>query len=228
VGVPTPSKINAVLTTLLERKDNGCGKIVFCHYYTEIDLIEKLLHLADPSIQIAKFDGRVPNSKREAILSKPVTILLAQIKMCREGLNLQDNYSETYFTSPHFNPATEQQAVARCWRMGQQKEVHVFRYIMVGKPPNYREGMSYLSEASPRTMDMFSSALHEKKREFVKRMAVASASTAEASTAEASTAEASTAEASTAEASTAEASAAEASTAEASAAASSTAEASTT
>jgi ABC-type Zn2+ transport system substrate-binding protein/surface adhesin len=59
--------------------------------------------------------------------------------MCREGLNLQDNYSEAYLPSPHFNPATEQQAIARCWRIGQKKEVNVFRYIQSIGPLSEQE-----------------------------------------------------------------------------------------
>ena len=50
--------------------------------------------------------------------------------MCREGLNLQKHYSEVHFTSPHFNPSVEEQSIARCWRLGQQKPVYVFRYLM--------------------------------------------------------------------------------------------------
>ena len=106
------SKISAVVNTLIQRK-NGNGKIVFCHYYSEIDIFAKRLLLQ--GFTIAKFDGRVKNSDRARVLSEPVDVLLAQIKMCREGLNLQDNYSEVYFPSPHFNPATEEQAIARCW-----------------------------------------------------------------------------------------------------------------
>ena len=142
---PLPLKINAVLKTLLDRKANGCGKIVFCHYYAEIDTFAQKLWEADPSLHIAKFDGRVPTSQRAKVLNEPVDILLAQIKMCREGLNLQDHYSEAYLPSPHFNPATEQQAIARCWRMGQKKEVHVFRYVLwwaaaPQTPPPLEEG----------------------------------------------------------------------------------------
>jgi SNF2 family DNA or RNA helicase len=129
------SKVNAVVKTLLARKANGCGKIVFCQFYAEIDAYAACLGLADPTLRVAKFDGRVPVHERDALLQRPVDILVAQIKMCREGLNMQDNYSEVYFPSPHFNPATEQQAIARCWRMGQKKEVHVFRYRLGGMPP---------------------------------------------------------------------------------------------
>jgi SNF2 family DNA or RNA helicase len=170
------SKIDAILKTLVERKANGCGKIVFCRYYTEIDVIAERLRLADPTIRLAKFDGRVPNSKRASVLSEPVDILLAQIKMCREGLNLQAHYSEAYFPSPNFNPATEQQAIARCWRMGQQKEVHVFRYILGAMPPGPPLGVDAEQidlVGPPQTIDEFTTQLHVKKRELVDRMAIA-------------------------------------------------------
>jgi len=189
------SKINAVLKTLLERKANGCGKIVFCHYYAEIDAFAQQLAHADPTLRIATFDGRVPSAERDNILGTPVDILLAQIKMCREGLNLQAHYSEVYLPSPHFNPAIEQQAIARCWRMGQQKPVEVFRYLQGGAPPNPPSGASLNPSAQqvpsgaslegddlpmgpavlrgvPLTMDLFASQLHLKKQTFVTRMAL--------------------------------------------------------
>jgi SNF2 family DNA or RNA helicase len=186
----SPLKITAVIKTLLERRANDCGKIVFCHYYKEIDVLHEKLLQADPTLRIAKFDGRVPNSKRATVLNEPVDILIAQIKMCREGLNLQDHYSEVYFPSPDFNPATEQQAIARCWRIGQKKPVYVFRYLMGGMPPTPPQadiigGISSpetggvggcfacppgVQGAEPLTMDMFSTKLHEKKREFVQKM----------------------------------------------------------
>ena len=124
------TKIDAVIATLLERRANGCGKIVFCHYYAEIDMFASLLQ----GIQVGKLDGRTSKADREALLdptAPPVDILLAQIKMCREGLNLQEHYSEVYFPSPDFTPAVENQAIARCWRIGQKKPVHVFRYVMM-------------------------------------------------------------------------------------------------
>ena len=184
-----PLKITAVIQTLLDRKTNGCGKIVFCHYYTEIDVLYSKLLQAEPTLRLAKFDGRVPNSKRATILNEPVDILIAQIKMCREGLNLQDHYSEVYFPSPDFNPATEQQAIARCWRIGQKKPVHVFRFLMGGAPPGppLDEVDAEINDtddsvgghppgvegAPPLTLDIFSSQLHAKKREFVNKMTMA-------------------------------------------------------
>jgi len=162
------SKMNAVIKTLANRRDNKCGKIVFCHYYEEIDAIEKRL-LEAGFTNIRKFDGRVKNSQREKILSEPAEVLLAQIKICREGLNLQDNYSEVYFPSPHFNPAVEDQAIARCWRIGQTKEVNVFRYVMV----DTEEKEQAVLEAPLRqaySLDSYSAWLQSKKRERIARM----------------------------------------------------------
>jgi len=173
------SKINALIKTLLEHKDNGCGKIVFCHYYAEIDIIEKRL-LENPikQIKIGKFDGRVPPSQRYKVLNEPFDILLAQIKMCREGLNMQDNYSEVYFPSPDFNPAMEDQAIARCWRIGQTKEVHVFKYIIGGfRPPTTvteeqaaldRELTEHLLPSY--SLDSYSLLLQSKKRKLINKM----------------------------------------------------------
>ena len=53
-----------------------------------------------------------------------------QIQTGCEGLNLQDNFSEIYFTSPHWNPCVEDQAIARCHRIGQTKPVYVERFEM--------------------------------------------------------------------------------------------------
>ena len=123
------SKMDAIIKKILENKDNGNGKIIFCHFKEEIDTIEK--RLIDGGInKIAKFDGRVKNEDRNDILNEKNDVLLLQIQTGCEGLNLQENYSEIYFVSPHWNPAVEEQAIARCHRIGQKKEVFVHRFEM--------------------------------------------------------------------------------------------------
>ena len=47
-------------------------------------------------------------------------------------MNLQQ-YSEVYFTSPHWNPAVEDQAIARAHRIGQTKKVKVYRFLSILK-----------------------------------------------------------------------------------------------
>ena len=57
-------------------------------------------------------------------------VLIMQIMSGCEGLNLQE-YNQIYFTSPHWNPAVEDQAVARAHRIGQKKPVSVFRFVTI-------------------------------------------------------------------------------------------------
>jgi SNF2 family DNA or RNA helicase len=123
------SKLQSVVQQILERKGNGCGKLVFCHFRQEIDQMSKMLR--EGGIEsIATFDGRVKQSSRKNILNSNAEVLILQIQTGCEGLNLQENYSEIYFVSPHWNPAVEEQAIARCHRIGQTKPVIVTRFIM--------------------------------------------------------------------------------------------------
>jgi SNF2 family DNA or RNA helicase len=50
---------------------------------------------------------------------------------------LQENYSEIYFISPHWNPSVEDQAIARCHRIGQTKPVYVQRFEMTPFAPEH-------------------------------------------------------------------------------------------
>ena len=181
-GVPA-GKVDAVMKTIVERQLNGNGKIIFCHYYDEIDAFEK--RLLSLGLTVAKFDGRVPNGQRSKILNEPVDILLAQIKMCREGLNLQVNYNEVYFPSPHWNPAVESQAIARCWRIGQTKPVYVFRYLMAeptGVPTASHaptdgdlvgtEVESGFKKANPFSIDEYTEKIQQRKKDIIEGLQI--------------------------------------------------------
>jgi SNF2 family DNA or RNA helicase len=125
------SKMDAVIETILERKDNGAGKIIFCRFIAEIDEVLKRLQLGGMSC-VANLDGRVKKKKDKiGRLNDKYEALVVQIQTGCEGLNLQKNYSEVYFVSPNWNPAIEAQAIARCHRIGQELPVFVFRFEMM-------------------------------------------------------------------------------------------------
>lgn len=122
------SKIKAVCEKLLKNKENGKKKLVFCQFRREIDQVETILQ--DYGFKTACVDGRTPDYLREEYLtSTEIDVLILQIQTGCEGLNLQ-TFSEVYFVTPHWNPAVEDQAVARCHRIGQKEEVEVFRFEM--------------------------------------------------------------------------------------------------
>ena len=125
------SKLDAVIELMLERKDNGKGKIVFCHYRNEIDAIVSRL-LKGGLKKVISYDGRNSGGEQLKTLSEPADALVIQIQTGCEGLNLQANFSEIYFVSPDWNPCVEDQAIARCHRIGQTNVVNVFKFEMKG------------------------------------------------------------------------------------------------
>ena len=122
------SKLDAVTGHILKRQ-NGRSKLMFCHYRGEIDELSRRLRKA--GLQVRTMDGRTSKSEREEILLNTTDVLILQIQTGCEGLNLQQ-FKEVYFVSPHWNPAVEDQAVARCHRIGQKDKVDVFRFQMEG------------------------------------------------------------------------------------------------
>ena len=178
MNLKTTSKITAIVDKLLERKNNNRRKLVFCHYHGEIDLIQA--HLKKNGISTAIIDGR-QNTKQKKFITKKVIdgnqfasvckkwsqipksvydnisqftapdVCLCQIKSSSEGLNLQ-HFQEIYFSSPWWNPALEDQAVARSHRIGQNQKVDVFRFVL----ENFGE--------NSKSLDQYCLEVQEKKR----------------------------------------------------------------
>ena len=145
------SKIDRVIQIIIERKLNGNQKIIFCHFHAEIDVI--MVRLMDAGMTVGVMDGR-----RKCAVSDvdENDVLIIQIQTGCEGLNLQ-KFNEIYFIGPHWNPAVEDQAIARCHRIGQLKPVIVYRFIM----EKFDDCES---------LDMYIRDIQEKKRGLVRDM----------------------------------------------------------
>jgi SNF2 family DNA or RNA helicase len=128
--IVSSSKLDSVLASILANQNvtEGKGALVFCHFHKEMQwLLERLV---EKGLTVAKIDGSVSIHQRSILLQSAYNVLLLQIQVGCEGLNLQEHYSDIYFVSPHWNPAVESQAVARCFRYGQTSQVRVFRFTM--------------------------------------------------------------------------------------------------
>ena len=149
------SKLTTVLRRIIENKAANATtkKLVFCHFRNEMDIIEEQLNLHN--IKNAKIDGRIASKKeRSRLLSdSSIQVLIIQLRVGCEGLNLQD-YSDVYFVSPTWNPFIEDQAIARCYRMGQKKSVNVYRFYMDG----------FDQEQPTFSQDMYSAQVQETKK----------------------------------------------------------------
>jgi SNF2 family DNA or RNA helicase len=153
-GVST-SKIAAVVNHITNNNNNQ-SRLVFCHYRGEID---ELSHrLTSTGLDIKILDGRTSRQDRVNILNSTCDVLILQIQTGCEGLNLQQ-FNEVYFVSPHWNPAVEDQAIARCHRIGQEREVKVFKFYMEG----FKEDCSS-------SLDMHAHNRQDEKREIAESL----------------------------------------------------------
>jgi SNF2 family DNA or RNA helicase len=158
------SKIDTVTKLIVERKDNQKGKLIFCHYRDEIDIIKnKLIVNGYSKDNVFSYDGRNTkklNSILDLVVEGGTFVLIIQIQTGCEGLNLQANFSEIYFVSPHWNPSIEDQAIARCHRIGQTNPVDVFKFEMNG----FSDGTDSI------TLEKYVNKVQEFKRDISKQI----------------------------------------------------------
>ena len=137
IAVSKQSKMDRVVATMVAEAAAAAGagrkSIVFCHFRREMTQLRDMLLRSGGAVvgdgEVSIIDGTVSAKERARILAAEPTVLILQIRTCSEGLNLQ-SYSDVYFISPHWNPCVEDQAIARCYRLGQTSQVRVFQFYM--------------------------------------------------------------------------------------------------
>ena len=123
-------KIDLLIQHITEK--TGKHKIlVFSQFVKMLELVEA--ELRRKGIRYAYLDGKTSLKDREARVSEfqedeAVRVFLVSLKAGGTGLNLTAA-DYVYILDPWWNPATENQAIDRCYRMGQKKNVFAYRMI---------------------------------------------------------------------------------------------------
>jgi superfamily II DNA or RNA helicase len=126
-GLPS-SKIDALLEQLRDVTGGGHRALVFSQFTSFLDKVRERLDAA--GVPFCYLDGKTRN--RAAVIQRfkdgSVPVFLISLKAGGTGLNLTEA-DYCFLLDPWWNPATEAQAVDRIHRIGQTRNVMVYRLI---------------------------------------------------------------------------------------------------
>ena len=118
-----------------ELLDAGERALVFTQYREMGDLLQR--HLADvPGIEVPFLHGGVARRQRDTMVERfqegsGAPLLLVSLKAGGTGLNLT-SASRVIHYDRWWNPAVEDQATDRAWRIGQERTVFVHKLVCTG------------------------------------------------------------------------------------------------
>lgn len=135
-GVISESKLAALLKSLrqMRRADRTAKALIFSQYNSTIEWLKG--RLTREGFGHRHISGSMPLKQRAKAIQAfqgdpPTTVFLLSMRSGAVGINLTAA-SHVFLMEPALNPALEDQAVGRAWRMGQQREVKVVRFYVQG------------------------------------------------------------------------------------------------
>ncbi|HEV7976202.1 DEAD/DEAH box helicase [Amycolatopsis sp.] len=122
------AKVDALLEQLHDVTDGGHRALIFSQFTGFLDIVRERLD-AD-GIEYCYLDGKTRNRAKvlERFKNGSVPVFLISLKAGGFGLNLTEA-DYCFLLDPWWNPATETQAVDRTHRIGQTRNVMVYRLI---------------------------------------------------------------------------------------------------
>ncbi|XP_061157136.1 helicase-like transcription factor isoform X2 [Syngnathus typhle] len=132
----TSSKIQALMGNLLRlrREDSTIKSLVVSQFTRFLTILETPLR--EHGFSFVRLDGSMSQKKRTQVIQEfqslspdSPTILLLSLKAGGVGLNLTAA-SHVFLMDPAWNPATEEQCIDRCHRLGQKRKVFVTKFIV--------------------------------------------------------------------------------------------------
>lgn len=127
------AKLNWLTTVLPNMIEEGNRILLFSSFTGMLDIIEE--HVNSLKIDTLKLTGKTPSHKRGELIDKfqagEIPVFLISLKAGGSGLNLTTADTVIHF-DPWWNPAAESQASDRAHRIGQDKNVFIYKLITQG------------------------------------------------------------------------------------------------
>lgn len=122
------AKLDYLIETVTDMVAEGRKVLIFSQFTSMLALIEQ--RLQSENIRFSKLTGQTKKRTEaiEAFQSGQVPVFLISLKAGGVGLNLTTADTVIHY-DPWWNPAAEDQASDRAWRIGQDKPVFVYKLI---------------------------------------------------------------------------------------------------
>lgn len=135
-GDPEASGKMKVVGSLLELwKNTGHKALLFAQHRIMLDILEKFVR-SIPGMKYRRMDGSTPIQQRQSMVDEfnvnpDLHVFLLTTKVGGLGVNLT-GADRVLIYDPDWNPSTDLQARERAWRLGQKREVSIFRLMTAG------------------------------------------------------------------------------------------------
>ena len=121
------------LVTMWKRLGHKC--LIFSQGVQMLDILEDFLKSMD-GVMLSRMDGGTAVKERQKLVDKfntdpDIDVFLLTTRVGGLGLNLT-GASRVILFDPDWNPSTDAQAQERAWRLGQKKDVQIFRLLTAG------------------------------------------------------------------------------------------------
>lgn len=128
-------KMQVVKSLILLWKKQGHRALLFCQTRQMLDILEKFI-ISLPDIRYLRMDGSTPIASRQVLVDEynntpEIDVFLLTTRVGGLGINLT-GANRVIIYDPDWNPSTDVQARERAWRLGQQKQVAIYRLMTSG------------------------------------------------------------------------------------------------
>ncbi|BCL16045.1 DEAD/DEAH box helicase [Micromonospora sagamiensis] len=128
-GPVRSAKLDRLREIVQESADNGGKVLIFSYFLETLDRVHQSLDRSPRFL----LTGKVPPAARQQLVdefsaAEGHAVLISQIQVGGVGLNVPAA-SVVVLTEPQLTPTAEEQAIARCHRMGQTRRVRVHRLL---------------------------------------------------------------------------------------------------